>query len=87
MTYPRRSDVESVSDRVSEIICDQLGCARDKVTPETHLANDLGVDSLDAVELIMDLEEEFNINIPDADAEKIVTVGEAIKYIEEHASQ
>ncbi|HZV00643.1 MAG TPA: acyl carrier protein [Planctomycetota bacterium] len=77
----------SVADKVIDIVCDQLGVSRDKVTPETHFINDLGADSLDTVELVMELEEEFDISIPDEDAEKIATVGEAIKYIEEHAGQ
>ncbi|MDC3379489.1 acyl carrier protein [Planctomycetota bacterium] len=74
----------SVADKVTEIVCDQLGVSRDKVTPETSFINDLGADSLDTVELVMELEEEFDISIPDEDAEKIQTVGEAIKYIQEH---
>jgi len=81
------TNVASVADKVIDIVCDQLGVSRDKVTPETHFINDLGADSLDTVELVMELEEEFDISIPDEDAEKIATVGEAIKYIEEHASQ
>ena len=74
----------SVADRVTEIVCDQLGVPKEKVTPETSFINDLGADSLDTVELVMELEEEFDISIPDEDAEKIQTVGEAIRYIEEH---
>ena len=77
----------SVSDKVIDIVCDQLGVSRDKVSPETSFVNDLGADSLDQVELVMELEEEFDLSIPDEDAEKIQTVGEAIKYIEEHAGQ
>src|SRR5687767_9446787 len=72
--------VASVADKVIDIVCGQLGVSRDKVTPETHFINDLGADSLDTVELVMELEEEFDISIPDEDAEKIATVGEAIKY-------
>jgi acyl carrier protein len=75
-----------VNDKVIDIVCDQLGVSRDKVTPETSFVNDLGADSLDQVELVMELEEEFDLSIPDEDAEKIQTVGEAIKYIESHAS-
>jgi acyl carrier protein len=76
----------SVSDRVIDIVCDQLETTRDKVTPETDFINDLGADSLDTVELVMEFEETFNINIPDEDAQKIRKVGDAIKYIEEHAA-
>ncbi len=72
----------AIADKVIEIVCDQLGVSKDKVNPETSFINDLGADSLDTVELVMEFEEEFDINIPDEDAEKIQTVGDAIKYIE-----
>ena len=78
--------VSSVSDKVTDIVCDQLGVPREKVAPETSFINDLGADSLDTVELVMELEEEFDISIPDEDAEKIQTVGEAITYIEAHVA-
>ncbi|HVY60970.1 MAG TPA: acyl carrier protein [Planctomycetota bacterium] len=71
-----------MKEKVIEIVCDQLGVSKDKVTPETSFVNDLGADSLDTVELVMEFEEEFDINIPDEDAEKIQTVGDAIKYVE-----
>lgn len=71
----------SVNDRVVRIVCDQLGQTPDKVTPETSFINDLGADSLDTVELVMEFEDEFEISIPDEDAEKIQTVGNAIDYI------
>jgi len=76
--------VSSVAERVIEIVSEQMGVNKDQVTSETSFINDLGADSLDTVELVMELEEEFDINIPDEDAEKIETVGQAIKYIEEH---
>ena len=76
----------SVADRVIDIVADQLGVDREKITRETHFVNDLGADSLDTVELVMELEEEFDINIPDDVAEKIQTVGQAIDYIEEQSS-
>ncbi|RMG79994.1 MAG: acyl carrier protein [Bacteroidetes bacterium] len=76
------SDVKS---RVIAIIVDKLGVDESEVTPEASFTNDLGADSLDTVELIMEFEKEFNIAIPDEQAEKISTVGEAIKYIEENA--
>jgi acyl carrier protein len=75
--------VSSVRDRVIDIVAEQLGVEREKVKPETHFINDLGADSLDTVELVMELEEEFDINIPDDAAEKIETVGQAIEYIEQ----
>jgi len=74
--------VASVADRVIDIVAEQLGVEREKVTPETSFVNDLGADSLDTVELVMELEEEFDITIPDDAAEKIQTVGQAIEYID-----
>ena len=74
----------SVEERVFEIVSEQMGVAKDQVTKETHFVNDLGADSLDTVELVMEFEEEFDITIPDEEAEKIQTVGQAIQYIEEH---
>jgi acyl carrier protein len=83
-TIPRRTaQVASVAERVTDIVADQLGVDKEKITPETSFVNDLGADSLDTVELVMELEEEFDINIPDDAAEKIQTVGQAIKFIEE----
>jgi acyl carrier protein len=82
----RRIGVSSVEERVINIVCEQMGASRDKVTRETSFINDLGADSLDTVELVMEFEDEFEINIPDEDAEKIQTVGDAIKYIESKAS-
>ncbi len=75
------SDIKS---RVVAIIVDKLGVEESEVTPEASFTNDLGADSLDTVELIMEFEKEFNIAIPDEEAEKIATVGDAIKYIEEN---
>lgn len=75
---------QNIQERVIEIISAQMGVAKEQVKPETHIVNDLGADSLDTVEMVMELEEEFDITIPDEDAEKIQTVGQAIKYIEEH---
>ena len=72
----------SVKERVIEIVAEQLGVSKDQVSPETSFVNDLGADSLDTVELVMELEEEFDINIPDDAAEKIQTVGQAVSYIE-----
>lgn len=75
-----------VQDRVIDIVAEQLGVDKEKVTPETSFVNDLGADSLDTVELVMELEEEFDINIPDDAAEKIQTVGQAIEFIEDAQS-
>jgi len=74
--------VASVAERVIDIVAEQLGVDKEKITTETSFVNDLGADSLDTVELVMELEEEFDINIPDDAAEKIQTVGEAIDFIE-----
>ena len=76
----------SIKDRVIRIVCDQMGATPDKVTEATSFINDLGADSLDTVELVMEFEDEFDLNIPDEDAEKIQTVGHAISYIEQHSS-
>ena len=75
----------TVDERVKKIIGEQLGVEEDEVTPEASFVEDLGADSLDTVELVMALEEEFNIEIPDEDAEKMTSVGEAVRYIEEKA--
>jgi acyl carrier protein len=75
----------TVDERVKKIIGEQLGVEEDEVTPEASFVEDLGADSLDTVELVMALEEEFGIEIPDEDAEKILTVGKALDYIKEKA--
>lgn len=75
----------SVRDRVVGIIREQLGQDKDNITDETHFINDLGADSLDTVELVMELEDEFSVSISDEEAEKIQTVGDAVKYIEKNA--
>ncbi len=71
-----------VEDKVRSIIAEQLGVKQEEIKPESSFIDDLGADSLDTVELVMALEEEFGIEIPDEDAEKMTSVGEAIKYIE-----
>lgn len=73
------------TEKVREIVAEQLGVDIEEVTPEASFVDDLGADSLDTVELVMALEEEFGLEIPDEDAEKISTVQDAIKYIEEHS--
>ena len=77
--------MSEIAQKVKAIIVDKLGVEESEVTPEASFTNDLGADSLDTVELIMEFEKEFNISIPDDQAEKISTVGEAIKYIEDNA--
>jgi len=75
----------SVADKVKEIIVDQLSVDDGQVTPEASFTDDLGADSLDIVELVMALEEEFGVEIPDEDSEKIGTVQDAVKYIQDNA--
>ena len=74
-----------VEERVKEIICEQLGVEEDEVTPTAKFIEDLGADSLDTVELVMSLEEHFDVQIPDEEAEKILTVGDAIQYIKDNS--
>jgi acyl carrier protein len=74
--------MENIEQKVREIVADRLGVDPDEVTPEASFIDDLGADSLDTVELVMAFEEEFGIEIPDEDAEKIQTVGDAIEYIQ-----
>lgn len=78
---------EEIFEKIKEIIVEQLGVADTAVTMEASFIDDLGADSLDIVELIMALEEEFDTEIPDADAEKIVTVGDVVDYIKDHVEQ
>jgi len=75
----------AVTEKVKSIISEQLGVKQEEVTPEASFIDDLGADSLDTVELVMALEEEFGVEIPDEHAEKITTVGDAVRYIEEKA--
>ncbi|MBZ0184102.1 MAG: acyl carrier protein [Melioribacteraceae bacterium] len=77
-------DIEA---KVKEIIVDKLGVEESQITPEASFTNDLGADSLDIVELVMGFESAFNLSIPDEDAEKISTVGDAVSYIKEKAQQ
>jgi acyl carrier protein len=73
----------ALEERVTEIIVDQLGISPEEVVPEASFIDDLGADSLDIVELVMAMEEEFNVEIPDEDAERIQTIGDAIAYLRE----
>lgn len=76
-----------VDEKVKDIISEQLGVKKEEIKPESSFIDDLGADSLDTVEVVMALEEEFGIEIPDEDAEKITTVGESIKYIDDKLSK
>ena len=78
--------MSNVADKVTRIIVDKLGVDEADINNEASFTNDLGADSLDIVELVMEFEKEFNISIPDEDAEKISTVGDAVSYIEERAA-
>ena len=75
----------SIEQRVKELVVEQLGVSQEQVTPQASFVDDLGADSLDTVELVIAFEEEFGLDIPDEDAEKMATVSDAIKYLEEHS--
>ena len=75
----------SIEDRVRDLVVDQLGVSEDQANPQASFIDDLGADSLDTVELVMAFEEEFGIDIPDDDAEKMSSVGDAIRYLEENS--
>ncbi len=77
--------MSDLKQKVVSVVAEQLGVREEDITPESSFVNDLGADSLDTVELVMALEDEFGIEIPDEEAEKIATVGDAIKYIEDHS--
>ncbi|MCA6362224.1 MAG: acyl carrier protein [Bacteroidetes bacterium] len=79
--------MSDIAEKVKSIIVDKLGVEASEVTESASFTNDLGADSLDTVELIMEFEKEFNIAIPDDQAEKIATVGDAVTYIQEHATK
>jgi len=78
---------KSIEEKVKDIIVEQLGVNPEQVTPQASFIEDLGADSLDIVELVMAFEEEFGVEVPDEDAEKLQTVGDVIKYIEEKSSK
>ncbi|MCY4158839.1 MAG: acyl carrier protein [Bacteroidetes bacterium] len=75
--------MSELADKVKALVVDKLGVAEDSISPDASFSDDLGADSLDTVELIMEFEKEFNVSIPDEDAEKIATVGDAIDYLTE----
>ena len=76
---------DAILEKVKEVIVEQLGVEDEVIKPDTSFIDDLGADSLDIVELIMALEEEFDLEIPDGDAEKVVTVGDVVEYIKDNA--
>ena len=80
------ADMSNVEEKVKDIIVEELGVEREKLTGEASFMEDLGADSLDTVELVMAFEEEFNVEIPDDAAETIVTVGDAIRFLEKNAA-
>jgi acyl carrier protein len=81
------TNMSEIAQKVKQIIIEKLGVEESEVTPEASFTNDLGADSLDTVELIMEFEKEFNISIPDDQAENISTVGQAISYLEQNAKK
>ena len=81
------ADIKAVEDQVRQIICEKLSVKPEQVTPATSFVNDLGADSLDTVELVMEFEDKFGMQIPDEEAEKIQTVGDAVQYIADHQGQ
>ena len=78
----QKAMAENIQEKVTEIIVEQLGVTADQVTPESKMIEDLGADSLDAVELVMAVEEEFGIEVPDEEAEKLISVGDIISHVE-----
>jgi len=78
--------MQDVSKRVAQILIEKLGIAESEITPDANLVKDLGIDSLDYAEIVMDFEQTFDIKIPDHDAEKLSTIGNAVKYIENKLS-
>ena len=74
-------DIKAIEEKVTDIICEQMGVEKTEITRETSFINDLNADSLDTVELVMEFEDEFDVSIPDEEAEKIQTVGAAVDYV------
>lgn len=81
------SELSETAQRIIEIVSEKMDKPKDSITLDMSFINDLGCDSLDTVELMMDIEDAFDLSIPEEDAEKIVTVGDAIKYVEDHAGE
>lgn len=82
LTLIQKAMAENIQEKVTEIIVEQLGVSADQVKPESKMIEDLGADSLDAVELVMAVEEEFGIEVPDEEAEKLISVGDIISHVE-----
>jgi len=82
-----KTGMDDIEQKVIEIVSEQMGVDKSEITRETHFINDLNADSLDTVELVMEFEDEFELSIPDEEAEKIQTVGQAIDYIKEHSNK
>ena len=80
------SELSEAAQRIVEIVSEKMDKPKDSIALEMSFINDLGCDSLDTVELMMDIEDAFDLSIPEEDAEKIITIGDAIKYVEEHAA-
>ena len=76
-----------IGGRIIEIVAEKMGKPKEEIALDRSFVNDLGADSLDVVELMMDIEDEFDLSIPEEDAQKIVTIGDAVKYVEEHAGE
>ena len=87
LKVPEDRQIEEVEEKVISIVSEQMGVDRAEISRETSFVNDLNADSLDTVELVMELEDEFEMSIPDDEAEKIQTVGQAIDYIRQHRGQ
>ena len=79
------ADQKAIADRIIEIVAEKMDKPKEEITEDKSFVNDLGADSLDTVELMMDIEDEFDVSIPEEEAQKIVTIGDAIKYVTEHA--
>ena len=79
------ADQNTIAERIIEIVAEKMDKPKEEIAPEKSFVNDLGADSLDTVELMMDIEDEFDVSIPEEEAQKIVTIGDAIKYVQEHA--
>ncbi len=79
------ADKNAIAERIIEIVAEKMDKPKEEIAPEKSFVNDLGADSLDTVELMMDIEDEFDVSIPEEEAQKIVTIGDAIKYVAEHA--